>query len=151
VGLACLLKSALPALQSPPQTFDPVFSPHDLAVLPLFDMQIIDHNEEGRRIADEPTLFFMPHCEVELTENLLEANVQAGTLTNVVIIGNSFAQYRERWSGYQTNLQGQPDRKRPVMLLQLCEDAIVHETHLDDQGFPVAGAFNDMSLHTFYT
>lgn len=39
------------------------------------------------------TLYYMPHCERNLTEKLLQANWDSGTLRNVVILGNSFHQY----------------------------------------------------------
>jgi len=146
VALASLLAGLLPALTSPPEAYDPVFTPLDEAVLPRCGLTITAHNEEGKRVATLPTLFFMPHCEVELTENLLQANVAAGTLGNVVILGNSFAQYHERWSLASARHLG---RRRPEALLELCESARVCEVKVDDGDFEVAAAFNDLSLHTF--
>jgi hypothetical protein len=56
-------------------------------------------------MAKQRTLFFMPHCEVDLTENLLATNIASKTLQIVVIIGNSFAKYQERWSMLSTSQQ----------------------------------------------
>lgn len=108
----------------------------------------MQHNEEGRRIAHRPTFFFMPHCEAELTDNLLAANIAAGMLQNVVILGNSFAKYKERWS--MPGVRGAEDqRRRPDTLLGLVESGAVVEVSIPEYGFPVTAAFNDMSLHIF--
>ena len=148
LALACQLVTLLPNLTDPPQSFDPVYGPHDQAVLPLLGIEIIQQNEEGRRIARCPTFFFMPHCEAELTENLLEANTTAGTLQNIIILGNSFKMYHERWAmpGLRT---AQQQRRRPDTLLALVDSGRVSEKPIHEFDFPVTAAFNDMSLHTF--
>jgi hypothetical protein len=58
--------------------------------------QVLTQDELGARIAQAPTLFYLPHCEGALCCNLLKAN--AATLHNVAILGNSFMAYHERWS-----------------------------------------------------
>lgn len=40
----------------------------------------------------------MPHCEAALTDALLAANRTAGTLHNVVILGNRFSGYQASWA-----------------------------------------------------
>ncbi len=57
---------------------------------------MLGENEEGRRRAARPTLFYLPHCEADLCSNLVEANLGCGTLA--VVLGNSFALYHERWT-----------------------------------------------------
>lgn len=42
---------------------------------------------------DEPTLFYMPHAPRRLYEKVVAANLS--TLSNVSILGNSFAHYRD--------------------------------------------------------
>ncbi len=61
----------------------------------------------------------------------------------LVILGNSFQSYHDRWStpGARGN--------RPERLLQLVEAGVVVELPVSDHGFHVASAFNDMSLHVF--
>ncbi len=147
LALAHQLSTLFSNLTTSPEAFDPVFSPHDHAILPLLGIEIIKENEHGKRIAKQRTLFFMPHCEVDLTENLLATNIASKTLQNIVIIGNSFAQYQERWSILSTSQQ--KERKRPENLLTLLEAGQVAELPLPENGFPVTAAFNDMSVHMF--
>ncbi|GAB4817766.1 hypothetical protein N2152v2_004812 [Parachlorella kessleri] len=100
LGLALLLrdllKAGLPATGGL-EAYDPVFSALDMAVLGECGFQVTPANPCGCHVAACPTLFYLPHCELELTERLLAANVTAGTLGNVVILGNSFSLYCERW------------------------------------------------------
>ena len=91
----------------------------------------------------------MPHCESDLTDNLLAANKASKTLQNVIIIGNSFATYHERWS--MLSKSQQEEKKRPETLFELVENEKVVEISLPEKGFPVTAAFNDMSLHMFRT
>jgi hypothetical protein len=139
-------------------------------------VQITPKDEGGRREAAAPTLFFMPHCEAVLTDALLEANAAAGTLHNVVVLGNRFSGYHASWA-----LAGgkQPGRSRsggavpaaaaaaataaaqrsaddggggparPGTMLRLCQAGAVCELAVGECGFPVASAFNDLGLHWF--
>lgn len=59
-------------------------------------MQALTHDEQGRRAAEAPTLFFLPHCEAPFCCSLLQAN--AGKLHDIAILGNSFQMYYDRWS-----------------------------------------------------
>ena len=116
-------------------------------------LQVLTHDERGRRVAHRPTLFFMPHCEAVLTDALLQANLAASTLHNVVILGNRFSGYQQSWGmphrWRQAAGPGAPLPERPDTLLRLCECGIVHELAVSECGFPVASAFNDLGLHWF--
>ncbi|XWS56999.1 hypothetical protein CRYUN_Cryun09bG0133800 [Craigia yunnanensis] len=59
---------------------------------------ILSVNEQGRRQAMKPTLFFMPHCEAELCNNLLQANWGVESLNRVALFGNSFETYEQHVS-----------------------------------------------------
>ena len=59
-------------------------------------MQVLTQNEQGKRVALSPTLFYLPHCEGGLCSNILRAN--AGSLGNIAILGNSFRSYYDQWS-----------------------------------------------------
>ena len=59
-------------------------------------MQVLTQNEQGKRAALSPTLYYLPHCEGGLCSNVLRANV--GSLGNIAILGNSFRSYYEQWS-----------------------------------------------------
>ncbi|KAK4706500.1 hypothetical protein R3W88_033942 [Solanum pinnatisectum] len=45
-----------------------------------------------------PTMFFTPHCDAELYENLLEANWRHDLLSNMTLFGNSFEAYEQHMS-----------------------------------------------------
>ncbi|KNA05613.1 hypothetical protein SOVF_188700 [Spinacia oleracea] len=75
------------------EVFDPVLSGTETRVLESLGYSVITVNEEGRRQALKPTLFFMPHCEASLYHNLLEVNWNADMLRNLALFGNSFESY----------------------------------------------------------
>ncbi|KAI6675971.1 hypothetical protein NL676_036767 [Syzygium grande] len=77
------------------EVFDPILSATESQVLHALGCSVLSVNEQGRRCALKPTLFYMPHCEAELYDNLLHANQEAATLKNVVLLGNSFETYEE--------------------------------------------------------
>ena len=49
-------------------------------------------NEEGKRTVDKTTVFFMPHCPMQLYNNVIWANWSLN-LSNVIVVGNSFTLY----------------------------------------------------------
>ncbi|KAI8322497.1 hypothetical protein GQ54DRAFT_145015 [Martensiomyces pterosporus] len=75
--------------------FDPVTSEADVQTYKGFGIAIIDENEEAKRRASKRTLFYMPHCEQFLYNNLVETNFSGEALTRVMVIGNHFSGYRE--------------------------------------------------------
>jgi SRR1 domain len=83
--------------------FDPVVGTDEADALaeaigrlwPGLVVRHVDVNEQCARLADTPTLFFMPHCGRELYENLVRANSEHGTLDRLVLVGNAFSIYEE--------------------------------------------------------
>lgn len=73
--------------------FDPVMTELDIELCKLHKIEIIAENEDGKRLADKPTLFYMPHCGRGLYSNTLSANWNKKHLPNVTIIGNRFDMY----------------------------------------------------------
>ncbi|KRX57790.1 SRR1-like protein [Trichinella sp. T9] len=69
--------------------FDPIFSDVEKNILVSKGWTLIAENERGLRLASVPTLFYMPHCERELYNNVLYAN-RHSTFLNLVFFGNSF-------------------------------------------------------------
>ncbi|KAJ7516568.1 hypothetical protein O6H91_22G063300 [Diphasiastrum complanatum] len=122
--------------------FDPVLTALEQKVITCLGCSMLMHNEEGRRTVKVPTVFYMPHCEVTLYDNLLQANWVDHHLSSLAILGNSFGVYQERWST-------SPNFKipRPNYVLQLQKH--VEEHTIDASSFPVQSAFNDMSWHLF--
>lgn len=43
-----------------------------------------------------PTICFMPHCDIVIYENLLQANWSKERLSNIVLVANRLADYLER-------------------------------------------------------
>ncbi|KAF6260142.1 hypothetical protein COO60DRAFT_923871 [Scenedesmus sp. NREL 46B-D3] len=146
LALVLLLQGLLPGLTQPPQLYDPAFGEADALLLQALGLAVIGANEEGRRGVDGPTLFYLPHCEATLTDNLLCANARADQQCCLALLGNSFATYQSRWAGPAGS---RPRTARPDRLLQLIDQGSVVEVRVHDAGYHVASAFNDMSLHTF--
>ena len=142
----------------------------------LTALQVPAADERGRRQAAEPTLFFMPHCEQRLTEALLGANLAAGTLHHAVLLGNRFSGYLEQLQPLQHQQQQLQSRQQPQQqhclerppsqqqqqqrwdagdgggaMARLVECGAVLEASVDECGFPVPSAFNDLGLHCFPT
>ncbi|MED6186000.1 sensitivity to red-light reduced protein [Stylosanthes scabra] len=80
------------------EVYDPVLSLSESRVIESLGCSVMSVNEHGRREARLPTLFFMPHCEKWLYNNLLQANWKLNLLRNMVLFGNSFETYKEHAS-----------------------------------------------------
>ena len=75
-----------------------ILSATESRVLEALGCSVMSINEHGRREALKPTMFFMPHCEAELYNNLLQANWKLNLLKNMVLFGNSFETYEQHVS-----------------------------------------------------
>ncbi|KAJ2735754.1 hypothetical protein IW152_001392 [Coemansia sp. BCRC 34962] len=78
--------------------YDPVAVASDCETLNRFGVSIIAENEQAKRNATKRTLFFMPHCEEFLYNNVLAANWSPESLSRVVIIGNHLGRYKDTQS-----------------------------------------------------
>lgn len=76
--------------------YDPVFSAGEKTVLKETGLTVLSENEEGKRQADKPTLYYMMHCGKALYNNILWKNWSKHCLTQIIIIGNSFHGMRDR-------------------------------------------------------
>ncbi|CAG9857032.1 unnamed protein product [Phyllotreta striolata] len=76
--------------------YDPVFSENDKTVLSKFNVTVLTDNLEGKYKVNssETTIFYMPHCPKQLTNNLLWANWGLN-LNYCVIFANSFSKIIE--------------------------------------------------------
>ncbi|XP_030478528.2 protein SENSITIVITY TO RED LIGHT REDUCED 1-like [Cannabis sativa] len=94
LSLALLLKEKVDWINNDNiKIFDPRLSDEENEALSEMGFQVLENNEGGRRKANEPTLFYMPHCPVTMYLGLMEENLE-DTLNNVVILGNSFEKYK---------------------------------------------------------
>ncbi|KAL6980991.1 sensitivity to red-light reduced protein [Sarracenia purpurea var. burkii] len=100
LGLAILMKKWFGWIGDV-EVFDPILSATETWVLETFGCSVLSVNEQGRRQVLEPTLFFMPHCEAVLYDNLLQSNWGLETLNRVILLGNSFEKYNHNISIFE--------------------------------------------------
>ncbi|EYU42942.1 hypothetical protein MIMGU_mgv1a011643mg [Erythranthe guttata] len=143
LGLAILIKRKLDWIGEI-QVFDPIISMTESKVLTSLGCSVLSINEQGRRKAIEPTLFFMPHCEAELYDNLLEANWGADNLNRVVIFGNSFGEYERIVSLSQRSIR--KHSWRHILAVKGITEEFGIDTSFSDEFFR---AFNGSSWHFF--
>eukprot|EP00038_Savillea_parva_P009767 m.185721 g.185721 ORF g.185721 m.185721 type:complete len:303 (+) comp16540_c0_seq1:229-1137(+) len=133
------MASKLP-LSATPELYDPVLTAAERLAAEDQGITVLTKNEMAKRNCKEtPTVFFMPHCEKELYNNLLSANWDTDTLANIIIIGNSFAYYEE-------NAMGQDLYETAPYLARACKT--VTEKPVPNSVDPHA-AFNNTSVHYF--
>ncbi|PIM98676.1 hypothetical protein CDL12_28839 [Handroanthus impetiginosus] len=125
------------------EVFDPIISLTESKVLASLGCSVLSVNEEGRRQALKPTLFFMPHCEAELYDNLLEANWGVDQLNRIIVFGNSFGEYEQHVSLCKSSDMARA-RKHILAVRSFAEEFKV--TTFSDDSFR---AFNGSSWHFF--
>lgn len=118
--------------------YDPVFSTDEIEIIKHFDFTVIDFNEEGKRLVNNTTLFFLPHCPKQLTNNLLWKNWNKN-LSKCIIIGNSFEKIIE------SNSARYLKENLPFVYHA---SSFIREFKLDNC-FKFQDIFNDLSLHLF--
>jgi len=89
----CLKQAVLPEQCA---IYDPVLSKEEIAIALNDGVSVIEVNEECRRSVTTKTLFYMPHCDRPMYDNVLWANWDPDIIDKVLILGNSFASIRER-------------------------------------------------------
>ncbi|KFK27482.1 sensitivity to red light reduced protein [Arabis alpina] len=141
LSIAILMKREFDWLGDSIEVFDPVLSATESSVLESLGCTVLSVNEQARREALKPTLFFMPHCEANLYSNLLQANWKMDRLSNIALFGNSFQMYEE-----QVTLDPEVIRavKRIVAVRRITSEFAI-ETVSDDY----FAAFHDSSWHFF--
>ncbi|XP_073288501.1 protein SENSITIVITY TO RED LIGHT REDUCED 1-like [Primulina huaijiensis] len=125
------------------QVFDPIISLTESKVLNSLGCSVLSVNEQGRRQVQKPTLFFMPHCEADLYENLLEVNWVMDRLIRLVLFGNSFGSYEQHMSLCK-NLAVSNSRKHILAVKKFSEEVKI-KTFSDDS----FRAFHGSSWHFF--
>ena len=123
------------------EVFDPAFSESEKGILGQLGLKVAVENCEGRRKADPgniSTLFILPHCPRELTNNLLYANWDPCSLENCIIYANSFESLK---------LNTPARFLRNYQYLLRVEPAVEEIAVPNSLRFP--DVFNDLSLHLF--
>lgn len=119
---------------------DPIFSSHELLLLESLNCQVITENLEGKYQIENNniTIFYLPHCPKQLTNNILWKNWGL-QLQNIILIGNSF----------DSLISSTPERilkSNAEFLLKI--NPFVRELHLENN-FKYSDIFNDTSIHLF--
>ncbi|KAI3919798.1 hypothetical protein MKW92_000266 [Papaver armeniacum] len=126
------------------EVFDPVLSKTESNVLEALGCSVLSVNEQGRRQVLKPTMFFMPHCEAVLYDNLLQANWKAEFLNRIVLFGNSFEKYAESILEFK-NLMSFDNSVNHVLTTQRFSVEVKIEIVSDEYFRP----FHDSSWHFF--
>ncbi|KAJ7982318.1 Protein SENSITIVITY TO RED LIGHT REDUCED 1 [Quillaja saponaria] len=124
------------------EVFDPILSETESRVLEALGCSVLSINEHGRRQALKPTMFFMPHCEAELYNNLLHANWKLNLLNNMILFGNSFETYEQHLSFMNSAILQSTGH---IVAAQEFTNEFRIETISDDY----FNAFHDSSWHFF--
>ncbi|KAF5365629.1 hypothetical protein D9758_003286 [Tetrapyrgos nigripes] len=75
--------------------YDPVFTEQDHCLLKGLEFRTPLSGEDLGVTADDPTIFFMPHCDIELYENVLRKNWTGERLSNLILVSNRLEDYVE--------------------------------------------------------
>jgi hypothetical protein len=99
--------------------YDPVFTAEDLSLFGALQIRVLTENRAGLKAfcpenanthvglpsslqnagygLECPTICFMPHCDMELYENILKANWSPEKLSNLLFVSNRLLDYIDRW------------------------------------------------------
>lgn len=124
------------------EVFDPILSATESRVLEFLGCSVLSINEQGRRKVQKPSMFFMPHCEAGLYDNLLQENWRVERLNNLVIFGNSFENYEQLVYEFKHSAVASA---RHILSARKFTDEFKIKTVSDD----FFGAFHDLSWHFF--
>lgn len=121
--------------------FDPILSNADLSILVSLGLEPLTASSgSAHAVGSVRTLFFMPHCDLQLYEAVLDANWPAG-LARLWVLGNSFGAYADA-------VVARRERKPTPRLDEAQAQQRVRELQIAEE-FSVGGVFNNMSLHAF--
>ncbi|KAM7264009.1 hypothetical protein ACFE04_001692 [Oxalis oulophora] len=124
------------------EVFDPILTTTESRVLQTFGCSVLSVNEQGRRRVVKPTLFFMPHCEAYLYDNLLNTNWRAEDLNKMVLFGNSFEVYQKITELNNSTINGMANH---ILAIQ----RLATEYKIDIVSDELFAAFNYTSWHFF--
>ncbi|EJU05778.1 SRR1-domain-containing protein [Dacryopinax primogenitus] len=75
------------------EVFDPVFTEEDEDYLRSVGLTVPSEDKDARYELLEPTLVYMPHCDLIYYNYLLEENWSAERLGNLLMLGNNLEDY----------------------------------------------------------
>lgn len=118
--------------------FDPVFTERERLILKELNCVCLTENLEGKYLVDKTTLFYLPHCPKQLSNNLIWANWGLN-LSNCIIIANSFSNILE------TNTR-KVIQENAAYILNI--SSYVSELSIINT-FKYYDIFNDLAVHVF--
>ena len=105
------------------EIFDPCFNETDKLIFSQWQMNILDVNENCKRVCDDQNLlFFMVHCLNEHYENLLSVNWKRNNLGRLSIIGNSFKTTSDNYTRIGTKKEFLRDFKHINAAATFCSE-----------------------------
>lgn len=126
--------------------FDPMFNKNEIKLIEnKLHFKLIPRNERSIHSVDssEPmVMFFMPHCDKSLFNNLLWSNWDSNRIKNLIIFGNSFEKMLE------TICSEKVCKKYYKYLHQICngfENVLIEEKI--ENSFEPKQTFSDLSIH----
>ncbi|MQM14482.1 hypothetical protein Taro_047414 [Colocasia esculenta] len=135
------------------EVFDPVLSAAECAVVEALGCRVARVDEGGRRVVDRPTLFYMPHCEAVLYDNLLATNWgRPSALRKMVVLGNSFSEYGkyvEEGLGGRGSVRVAEKARFLLEARGFMEEIKVENVGLEEGEESLIRAFNETSWHFF--
>ncbi|KAJ1286814.1 hypothetical protein BS78_03G381000 [Paspalum vaginatum] len=148
LALAALLRRDILPEAASADLFDPVLSAVECAAAAALGFSVPSLDDGCRRRVEEPTLFYMPHCEASLYDALLAANWDSpAQLRRLCVLGNSFRRYALQ---AEENRSGPAAKAAHVLAAQrfACEERAGEAGDLDDDDW-FARAFNETGWHFF--
>ncbi|XP_033322384.2 SRR1-like protein [Megalopta genalis] len=119
--------------------YDPIFSSKEIKFLAQFGFNVLNINEEGKRIVnDKVTLVYMPHCSMHLINNFLYANWNE-RLCKCILLTNSFSTVVDNL----TTTNRSADIDYIVRIQPYTTEITLRNNFLYEE------AFNDLNLHIF--
>ncbi|KAF7777564.1 hypothetical protein Agabi119p4_3636 [Agaricus bisporus var. burnettii] len=97
--------------------YDPIFSTEDLELFEELRFQILPENRNGGYPLQNPTICYMPHCDMELYDNLLRVNDPHDHLLMPILLANHLMDYLENNSHDKLRVRV-PDLFKIAPLLQ---------------------------------
>lgn len=122
------------------EVYDPVFSQIECDILQEFNCVVLSKNSEGKCAVQgsDSTLFYLPHCPKQLSNNLLWSNWGLG-LSKCIIIANSFTKIIENTPSRLLRKFAQYITKISPYMTEL---AVINS-------FKFYEVFNDTAIHIF--
>ncbi|KAL4592924.1 hypothetical protein LXL04_005931 [Taraxacum kok-saghyz] len=143
LSLAILMKKNLEWIGDM-EVFDPIISLTESKVMEELGVRVLSVNEQGKREVVDPILFFMPHCEVELYDNLLKTNWKHELLNKIILLGNSFDKYEQQHRLVSKNQDLDDSRKHLLAIKRFTKEFEIRT--ISDDFFR---AFHGSSWHFF--